>query len=87
MLWARLQQMLGQVEWGELDVLLRRSARGPGDVQLDPLQPNPSCQARDSWWSTVAPQMWPSIDARLKAIDMASIINTLKTPVLGLIRE
>ena len=74
-----LQQMLGQVQWGELDVLLVDLPPGTGDVQLT------LCQKSDLTGAIVVstPQDVALIDAR-KAIDMFS---TLNTPVLGLIEN
>lgn len=79
MLMGALQQMLGQVEWGELDVLLVDLPPGTGDVQLT------LCQKSDLTGAIVVstPQDVALIDAR-KAIDM---FNTLDTPVLGLIEN
>ncbi|MGR3551366.1 Mrp/NBP35 family ATP-binding protein [Pseudooceanicola sp.] len=79
MLMGTLQQMLGQVEWGELDVLIVDLPPGTGDVQLT------LCQKSDLSGALVVstPQDVALIDAR-KAIDMFA---TLKTPVLGLIEN
>ncbi|WP_138922955.1 Mrp/NBP35 family ATP-binding protein [Sulfitobacter sp. BSw21498] len=79
MLMGALQQMLGQVEWGELDVLLVDLPPGTGDVQLT------LCTKSELSGAIVVstPQDVALIDAR-KAIDM---FNTLKTPVLGLIEN
>ncbi|MBD3663665.1 Mrp/NBP35 family ATP-binding protein [Sulfitobacter aestuariivivens] len=79
MLMGALQQMLGQVEWGELDVLLVDLPPGTGDVQLT------LCTKSELTGAIVVstPQDVALIDAR-KAIDM---FNTLKTPVLGLIEN
>jgi len=79
MLMGALQQMLGQVEWGELDILLVDLPPGTGDVQLT------LCQKSDLTGAIVVstPQDVALIDAR-KAIDMFA---TLKTPVLGLIEN
>ena len=79
MLMGALQQMLGQVEWGELDVLIVDLPPGTGDVQLT------LCQKSDLSGALVVstPQDVALIDAR-KAIDMFA---TLKTPVLGLIEN
>lgn len=79
MLMGALQQMLGQVEWGELDVLIVDLPPGTGDVQLT------LCSKSDVTGAIVVstPQDVALIDAR-KAIDM---FNTLKTPVLGLIEN
>ena len=79
MLMGALQQMLGQVEWGELDVLLVDLPPGTGDVQLT------LCQRSELTGAIVVstPQDVALLDAR-KALDM---FNTLKTPVLGLIEN
>lgn len=79
MLMGALQQMLGQVEWGALDVLLVDLPPGTGDVQLT------LCQKTQLTGAIVVstPQDVALLDAR-KAIDM---FNTLKTPVLGLIEN
>ena len=79
MLMGALQQMLGQVAWGELDVLLIDMPPGTGDVQLT------LCQRTELTGAVVVstPQDVALIDAR-KAIDM---FNTLKTPVLGLVEN
>ncbi|MCC7321771.1 MAG: Mrp/NBP35 family ATP-binding protein [Rubellimicrobium sp.] len=79
MLMGALQQMLGQVEWGPLDVLLVDLPPGTGDVQLS------LCQKTDLTGAIIVstPQDVALIDAR-KAIDM---FNTLKTPVIGLIEN
>jgi len=79
MLMGALQQMLGQVEWGELDVLLVDLPPGTGDVQLT------LCTKSELTGALVVstPQDVALIDAR-KALDM---FNTLKTPVLGLIEN
>ncbi len=79
MLMGALQQMLGQVEWGELDVLLVDLPPGTGDVQLT------LCTKSELSGAIIVstPQDVALIDAR-KAIDM---FDTLKTPVLGLIEN
>ncbi|SFE27626.1 ATP-binding protein involved in chromosome partitioning [Sulfitobacter brevis] len=79
MLMGALQQMLGQVEWGELDVLLVDLPPGTGDVQLT------LCTKTELTGAIVVstPQDVALIDAR-KALDM---FKTLKTPVLGLIEN
>lgn len=79
MLMGALQQMLGQVEWGKLDVLIVDLPPGTGDVQLT------LCQRTAVTGAIVVstPQDVALLDAR-KAIDM---FNTLKTPVLGLIEN
>ncbi|MBT9383061.1 Mrp/NBP35 family ATP-binding protein [Pseudooceanicola sp. CBS1P-1] len=79
MLMGALQQLLTQVQWGELDVLLVDLPPGTGDVQLTLCQ-----RAAPSGAIIVStPQDVALLDAR-KAIDM---FNTLKTPVLGLIEN
>lgn len=79
MLMGALQQMLGQVEWGDLDTLIIDLPPGTGDVQLT------LCQKTHLTGAVIVstPQDVALIDAR-KAIDM---FNTLKTPVLGLIEN
>ncbi|WP_375691417.1 Mrp/NBP35 family ATP-binding protein [Pseudooceanicola sp. LIPI14-2-Ac024] len=79
MLMGALQQMLGQVAWGDLDVLIVDLPPGTGDVQLT------LCQRAAMTGALVVstPQDIALLDAR-KAIDM---FNTLKTPVLGLIEN
>ncbi|MFQ1699755.1 Mrp/NBP35 family ATP-binding protein [Loktanella agnita] len=79
MLMGALQQMLGQVEWGELDILLVDLPPGTGDVQLT------LCQKTDLTGAIVVstPQDVALLDAR-KALDM---FKTLNTPVLGLIEN
>ncbi len=79
MLMGALQQMLGQVAWGELDVLLVDLPPGTGDVQLT------LCQRTELTGAIVVstPQDVALIDAR-KAMDM---FQTLNTPILGLIEN
>jgi ATP-binding protein involved in chromosome partitioning len=79
MLMGALQQMLGQVQWGELDVLLVDLPPGTGDVQLT------LCTKTELAGAIVVstPQDVALLDAR-KALDM---FGTLKTPVLGLIEN
>ena len=79
MLMGALQQMLTQVNWGELDVLLVDLPPGTGDVQLT------LCTKAELSGAIVVstPQDVALIDAR-KALDM---FKTLKTPVLGLIEN
>jgi len=79
MLMGALQQMLGQVDWGALDVLVIDLPPGTGDVQLS------LCQKTLLTGAIVVstPQDVALLDAR-KAIDM---FNTLKTPVLGLVEN
>lgn len=79
MLMGALQQMLNQVNWGELDVLLVDLPPGTGDVQLSLTQ-----KAQVTGAIIVStPQDVALIDAR-RAIDM---FNKLKTPILGLIEN
>ncbi|MFY0597516.1 MAG: Mrp/NBP35 family ATP-binding protein [Cognatishimia sp.] len=79
MLMGALQQMLGQVQWGELDVLLVDLPPGTGDVQLT------LCQKTELTGAILVstPQDVALIDAR-KALDMFA---SLKTPVLGMIEN
>jgi ATP-binding protein involved in chromosome partitioning len=79
MLMGALQQMLGQVEWGTLDVLIVDLPPGTGDVQLT------LCTKSEVSGAIVVstPQDVALLDAR-KALDM---FQTLKTPVLGLIEN
>ncbi|MFD1913378.1 Mrp/NBP35 family ATP-binding protein [Halodurantibacterium flavum] len=79
MLMGALQQMLGQVAWGELDVLIVDLPPGTGDVQLT------LCQRTRVTGAIVVstPQDVALLDAR-KALKM---FETLKTPVLGLIEN
>ena len=79
MLMGALQQMLTQVAWGTLDVLLVDLPPGTGDVQLT------LCQRTQLTGAIVVstPQDVALLDAR-KALSM---FNTLNTPVLGLIEN
>ena len=79
MLMGALQQMISQVRWGELDVLIVDLPPGTGDVQLT------LCQRAQPTGAVVVstPQDVALIDAR-KAMDM---FRTLKTPILGLIEN
>ena len=79
MLMGALQQMLGQVEWGQLDVLIVDLPPGTGDVQLT------LCQRTQVTGALVVstPQDVALLDAR-KAIGMFQMLNT---PVLGLIEN
>ena len=79
MLMGALQQMLGQVQWGELDVLIVDLPPGTGDVQLT------LCQKTQLTGAVVVstPQDVALLDAR-KALDM---FNSLRTPVLGMIEN
>lgn len=79
MLMGALQQMLQQVEWGELDVLVVDLPPGTGDVQLT------LCQRFDLHGAVVVctPQDVALMDAR-RAIRM---FNRLNAPVLGMIEN
>lgn len=79
MLMGALQQLLTQVAWGELDVLIIDLPPGTGDIQLT------LCQRTHLTGAIVVstPQDVALIDAR-KALDMFA---KLKTPVLGLIEN
>ena len=79
MLMGALQQMLGQVEWGQLDDLIVDLPPGTGDVQLT------LCQKTQLTGAVVVstPQDVALLDAR-KALDM---FKSLNTPVLGLIEN
>ncbi|AZB64535.1 iron-sulfur cluster carrier protein ApbC [Cereibacter sphaeroides] len=79
MLMGALQQLLGQVAWGELDVLLVDLPPGTGDIQLT------LCQRTQVTGAIVVstPQDVALLDAR-KALDM---FRKLKTTVLGLIEN
>ncbi len=79
MLMGALQQLLTQVDWGKLDVLIVDLPPGTGDVQLT------LCQRTALTGAIVVstPQDVALIDAR-KALDM---FRKLNTPVLGLIEN
>lgn len=79
MLMGALQQMLGQVAWGELDVLIVDLPPGTGDVQLT------LCQKSELTGAIVVstPQDVAMLDAK-KALNM---FDQLGTPVLGLIEN
>ena len=79
MLMGALQQMMSQVRWGDLDVLIVDLPPGTGDVQLT------LCQRAQPTGALVVstPQDVALLDAR-RAMDMFA---TLKTPVLGLIEN
>jgi len=79
MLMGALQQMLTQVEWGELDILLVDLPPGTGDVAMT------LCQKSEVTGAIVVstPQDVALLDAR-KALNM---FEMLKTPVLGLIEN
>ncbi len=79
MLMGALQQLLTQVAWGELDVLIVDLPPGTGDVQLT------LCQKTHVTGAIIVstPQDVALLDAR-RAIDM---FGKLKTPILGLIEN
>jgi ATP-binding protein involved in chromosome partitioning len=79
MLMGAMQQMLQQVNWGELDILLIDLPPGTGDVQLSLCQKVPVTGAI----IVSTPQDVALLDAR-RAIDM---FNKLKAPVLGLVEN
>ena len=79
MLMGALQQMMGQVAWGDLDVLVVDLPPGTGDVQLTLSQRYPIAGAI----IVSTPQDVALLDAR-KAMDM--FVKT-KIPVLGLIEN
>ncbi|WP_369914772.1 Mrp/NBP35 family ATP-binding protein [Maritimibacter sp. 55A14] len=79
MLMGALQQMLGQVQWGALDVLIVDLPPGTGDVQMTLTQ-----KAHvDGAIVVSTPQDVALMDAR-KAIDMFA---KMKTPILGLVEN
>lgn len=79
MLMGALQQLLGQVRWGDLDALIVDLPPGTGDVQLT------LCQryAVNGAIVVSTPQDVALLDAR-RALDM---FGKLQTPVLGLIEN
>ncbi len=79
MLMGALQQMMGQVQWGALDVLIVDLPPGTGDVQLTLSQKFKV----DGAIVVSTPQDVALIDAR-KGIDM---FRQLKTPILGMIEN
>ncbi len=79
MLMGALQQMLGQVQWGRLDVLLVDLPPGTGDVQMTLAQKVPLTGAI----IVSTPQDIALIDAR-KGIDM---FNRMEVPIIGLIEN
>ena len=79
MLMGAMQQLLGQVLWGELDVLVIDLPPGTGDVQLTLGQRT----KLDGAIVVSTPQDVALLDAR-KAIDM---FHKLKTPILGLVEN
>jgi len=79
MLMGALQQLLGQVRWGDLDILLIDLPPGTGDVQLTLAQ-----KAKVTGAIVVStPQDIALLDAR-KALNMFAKTNT---PVLGMIEN
>ncbi len=79
MLIGALQQMLNQVQWGALDVLIVDLPPGTGDVQMSLAQKTHV----DGAIIVSTPQDVALIDAR-KAIDM---FNKLGTPILGMVEN
>ncbi|KAF0676955.1 iron-sulfur cluster carrier protein ApbC [Profundibacterium mesophilum] len=79
MLMGALQQMLGQVQWGALDILLIDLPPGTGDVQMTLAQKSEVTGAV----IVSTPQDVALIDAR-KGIDM---FNQLHVPILGMIEN
>ena len=79
MIMGALQQLIGQVDWGRLDILIIDLPPGTGDIQLT------LCQRTHLTGALVVstPQDVALLDAR-KALDM---FVKLKTPVLGLIEN
>ena len=79
MLMGALEQMMRQVQWGALDVLIVDLPPGTGDVQMTLSQKF----AVDGAIVVSTPQDVALLDAR-KGIDM---FNQMKTPILGLIEN
>ena len=79
MLMGALEQMMRQVQWGALDVLLVDLPPGTGDVQMTLTQKFHV----DGAVVVSTPQDVALLDAR-KGIDM---FNQMKTPILGLIEN
>ena len=79
MLMGALQQMMSQVNWGDLDVLVVDLPPGTGDVQLT------LCQRAKPTGAVVVstPQDVALLDAR-KAMDM---FNSMDTPIVGMIEN
>ena len=79
MLMGALQQMLGQVQWGKLDILLVDLPPGTGDVQMT------LCQKTEVAGAIVisTPQDIALIDAR-KGIDM---FQRMECPILGIVEN
>lgn len=79
MLMGALQQLMNDVEWGDLDVMIVDLPPGTGDVQLTLAQKG----ALDGAIMVSTPQDVALIDAR-KGIDM---MRKLKVPILGLVEN
>ena len=79
MLMSALQQMLNQVQWGALDVLLVDLPPGTGDVQMTLAQKT----VVDGAVVVSTPQDIALLDAR-KGIDM---FNKMNVPIVGLIEN
>jgi ATP-binding protein involved in chromosome partitioning len=79
MLMGALQQMLGQVQWGQLDVLIVDLPPGTGDVQLTLAQK----AEVDGAIVVSTPQDVALLDAR-KALNM---FEKMGTPILGMIEN
>ncbi|MEP4194705.1 MAG: Mrp/NBP35 family ATP-binding protein [Aliishimia sp.] len=79
MLMGALQQMLSQVQWGALDVLIVDLPPGTGDVQMTLAQK----AHLDGAIIVSTPQDVALMDAR-KGIDM---FNQLNTPIIGMIEN
>ncbi|WP_108813451.1 Mrp/NBP35 family ATP-binding protein [Loktanella sp. Alg231-35] len=79
MLMGALQQMLTQVQWGALDVLIVDLPPGTGDVQMTLAQK----AQLDGAIIVSTPQDVALLDAR-KGIDM---FNQMKTPIIGMIEN
>ncbi|WP_299629439.1 Mrp/NBP35 family ATP-binding protein [uncultured Tateyamaria sp.] len=79
MLMGALQQMMTQVQWGALDVLIVDLPPGTGDVQMTLAQKAPV----DGAIIVSTPQDVALIDAR-KGIDM---FNQLNVPIVGMIEN
>ena len=79
MLMGALQQMLNQVQWGALDVLIVDLPPGTGDVQMTLAQK----AQLDGALIVSTPQDVALLDAR-KGVDM---FNQMGTPILGMIEN
>ena len=79
MLMGALQQMMGQVAWGELDTLIVDLPPGTGDVQLTLSQRYPLTGAV----VVSTPQDMALLDVR-KALDMFAKLNV---PILGMVEN